>query len=487
MGSIAVEWVNMTIEPEYQQALDYLYHFIDYSLTRSDRYAPDKFNLDRMRALMKALNNPHTRYPIIHVAGTKGKGSVSALCANALHAHGYRVGLYTSPHLSDFVERFQINGKPMSHARFVNLLDGLKPTIESIPELTTFEIATGLAFLEFAQEKVDAAVFEVGLGGRLDATNVAAPLVAVITSISYDHTQFLGETLAEIAEEKAGIVKPGIPVVLAPQKQVARQVVDRIASERGSRVIHIGEDFLFTAVSRSLSGQTFLVWSSDEQALANNYFDSGGSQGWEPTRLHILLLGPHQIENAATAYAALLIARQEGLNVSESAIRAGFAATEWPGRFEILNREPTVIIDSAHNRDSALKLRLTLDDHFPGAPIILVFGASEDKNVHGMFSELLPRAKHLITTRSTHPRAMDPDELVRIGQQFGKSVKATESIESAIEAAIKLANSESIILVTGSLFVAAGAREVWYESHVLENSPTGNGTFSPPNQGQNGV
>ena len=203
----------MDIETRYQETQDYLYSFVDFSMARAVRYSPELFNLDRMIEFAHYLGDPQKSYPIIHVAGTKGKGSVAAFCAGALQAAGYKVGLYTSPHLVDYAERIQINRQPISHPELIVLVDELRPFLDKGSQLTTFEITTALAFLYFARHGVDAAVIEVGLGGRLDATNIIIPQVSVITSLSYDHTQFLGDTLAEIAGEKAGIIKPGVPVV----------------------------------------------------------------------------------------------------------------------------------------------------------------------------------------------------------------------------------------------------------------------------------
>ncbi len=224
------------IETKYNQALDYLYSFVDYSLKHSSELAKADFNLDRMFALMESLGNPQNQYPIIHVAGTKGKGSVSALCASALKAAGYQVGLYTSPHLQDYCERIQVNGAPISHEQLVELVEEIKPHVAKIEKLTTFEITTALAFMAFAKYGVNAAVFEVGLGGRLDATNIVTPKVSVITSLSYDHTAVLGNTLTLIAGEKAGIIKQGVPVVSSPQKDEALAVLERVAKLNECRV-----------------------------------------------------------------------------------------------------------------------------------------------------------------------------------------------------------------------------------------------------------
>jgi len=452
------------IEAQYQKTLDYLYSFVDFSLVHSAQFDPSQFDLARVRQLAEKLGNPERAYPIIHVAGTKGKGSVSALCASALQAAHYRVGLYTSPHLEDYAERIQINGQPIPHADLVALVDELRPIIESIPRLSTFEITTLLAYEYFARSGVNAAVIEVGLGGRLDATNICLPIVSVITSLSYDHMQVLGNTLAQIAGEKAGIIKPGIPVVVSPQEVEAWMVVERVARQQGAPLYEVGKDYLFAPVSRSLDGQTFMIWSASEQPMIDAYIESAGNGAWQPTRLEIPLLGYHQVVNAATAYATLQVARAQGLAITESQIREGFRNATWPGRFEIIHRNPIIVLDSAHNRDAALKLRLALDDYFPGKPVILVFGASEDKDIQGMFFELLPRVNRVIVVKSFHPRAADPELLAKLVHQFGRQVSIIPDIADALPAAVKLAGHEAIVLVTGSIFVAAGARISWQKN-----------------------
>jgi len=433
-------------EDKYQQTLDYLYSFVDYSLQHQLRYSPEKFNLERMRVFVQALGNPQTQFPSIHIAGTKGKGSVAALCASTLQEAGYNVGLYTSPHLEDYAERIQVNGKNIPHPELIALVEELKPQIESIPEITTFEITTGLAFLYFARQHVNAAVIEVGLGGRLDATNVISPLVSVITSLSYDHTQLLGDTLEKIAIEKAGIIKPAIPVVSAPQLEAARLVLEQVASERGCELIQVGNDFLAVGLEQTLDGQRLQVWER---------------QTAYPIELTIPLLGRHQVLNAGTAYAALRLAGQRGLEIDEKAIRRGFANVKWPGRFEILQREPPVVLDCAHNRDSAQKLRLTLDELFPGRPVVLLFGASEDKDILGMFAELLPRVRELIAVKSFHPRAIDPELLREQAQPYHIPVQIVPEVVEAFTEAERKAGREALVLVTGSIFVVAAVRIAW--------------------------
>ncbi len=445
----------MTDEVAYQEALDYLYQFVDYSLVRNFRNAPEKFDLGRMAAFLETLGNPHQQYPVIHIAGTKGKGSTAALIASSLRAAGYQVGLYTSPHLQEFTERFQINGQEISRAEMVALVDVVRPLIPNFPYLTWFEITTAIAFLWFARQKVDIAVIEVGLGGRLDATNVVDPLVAVITSLSMDHMAVLGDTLEKIAYEKAGIIKPGRPVVLAPQKEEARQVIQKIAKERQSDLVEVGKDYRYEAQSHSLEGQTFQVWQDGTQPAA---------------QLRIPLLGMHQVENGATAFAALQMVRQNGLKVSEEAIQTGFASVFWPGRFEVLRRDPPVVIDSAHNRDSARRLRQALDDYLPGRPLVMLFGASEDKDIEGMFSELMPSVTYLIATQSIHPRATEAEKLVELAKQHGKPGEVVLPVEKALEVALKQAGKEAVLLATGSLFVAAAVRDTWQKLSQAEAS-----------------
>jgi dihydrofolate synthase/folylpolyglutamate synthase len=435
------------IEIAYNKALDYLYSFVDYSLKHISELAKAEFNLDRMFALMEELGNPQSKYPIIHVAGTKGKGSVSALCASALQAAGYTVGLYTSPHLIDYCERIQVNGEPISHEFMVELVEEIKPFVARVPFLTTFEITTALGFLAFARQGCNAAVIEVGLGGRLDATNIVMPKISVITSLSYDHIAVLGDTLAKIAGEKAGIIKQGVPVVSAPQKAEALEVLERIARSRECSLILVGRDAEFERLESSLNGQVFRL---------SSFLDSGSGQ--KTLDLTIPLLGSHQLENAATAYTAL---QTSGIPVSDEAIQEGFSQVQWPARFEILRREPPVIIDSAHNRDSALKLRETLDEYFPDRPVILIFCALEDKDVPGMLEELKPRLEHVVATHADHPRAPSAEWIAEQARNVGIPVEVVTPVASALERALELAGDRKIVLSAGSVAFAGEVSAAW--------------------------
>jgi dihydrofolate synthase/folylpolyglutamate synthase len=433
--------------PELQAALDYLYSFIDYGVKRSYRYSPEVFDLGRVQALLSSLGEPQRMFRSIHIAGTKGKGSVAAMIESCLRAAGYRTGLYTSPHLIEFTERIQVDGIPISDETLVELVEKLKPHVESVPEISTYELTTALGFMHFAEQEVDCAIVEVGLGGRLDATNVLEPLVSVITSLSYDHMHLLGESLSDIAREKAGIIKPHIPVVLAPQQYEADAIVRSIAADRNAPVLQVNRDWHYVAVSRDLSGQVFKVWS------AGNSADS--------LEFKIPLLGYHQVQNGTVAYVALSEAGRRGLPAELEAIEQGLAEVHWPGRFQVLSETPTIVLDAAHNRDSALKLRIALDDYFPGRPVTMVFGASSDKDLRGMFLELSPRISRLILTQSDHPRSEDPELLAQMARSFGMDSETISPVSLAMERAVEEAGAHDVILGTGSLFVVGSALAAW--------------------------
>ena len=434
------------MDPEkYQAALDYVFSYIDYSRTHLENIAPENFNLARMAAFLEKLGNPHQAYPCIHVAGTKGKGSVSALCAGALQAGGYRVGLYTSPHLHDFSERIQVNRQPISQQAFIDLVERLKPAAAETSNLTSYEIQTALAFWHFAESGVDFAVIEVGLGGRLDSTNVVMPLASVITSLSLDHTFILGDTLTEIAGEKGGIIKPGVPVVAAPQAAEAEAVLRQIATEKDVALTLVGQDLRYQARAASLAGQELTV---------------SGPSG--EVALSLGLLGEHQLENAALAYAALAAARTQGLQLADAAIQRGFADTRWPGRFEVVATSPAVVLDGAHNQHSAQRLRVAIEQYFHGRRLVLVFGASEDKDIAGMFAELLPHVAAILPVVSSHPRAATIAQLTALAEDYECQLVVTKEIATALKKAQFLAGPRGVVLATGSLYALGEIRAVWF-------------------------
>lgn len=429
----------------YDDALDYLYSFINYEVKREVRYAPEVMNLDRPRALLEALGNPQDGYPIIHITGTKGKGSVGAYCQAALQAAGLRAALYSSPHLQDFRERFRVNDTMIDRDGLAALVEQMKPAIDQIPGLTWFELTTALAFMYFQQMAADVVVLEVGLGGRLDATNVVTPVVSVITSLSFDHTHLLGNTLAEIAQEKAGIIKPAVPVVSAPQKAEAAAVLAEVAAEQGSRLISVGTDWEVVPGPSTAQGQTF---SAGPVGAMKRY--------WTP------LAGHHQAVNATVALAALSVARESGLPLPDDLVAGGRLNANWPGRFEVVGKQPVMILDAAHNGASATCLRETLAEVYPeAAPRVLVFGASADKDVRGMFRALLESIDTLVLTKAVHPRAMDMDALSEIAQEtgFGGEILMLSAVTDALRQARQVAGQKGLVTVAGSLFIVGEVRD----------------------------
>jgi len=446
------------LEQAYQESLDFIYSFIDFSMKRHLDDSHRFFKLDRMRRMMDLLGSPQENFLSIHVAGTKGKGSTASLCASALRAAGFKVGLYTSPHLQEFTERIQINGAQIERQALVDLVTRIRPLTAQVPEITSFELMTAMAFQHFSERRVNIAVVEVGLGGRLDATNILTPLVSVITPISYDHTAILGSTLTEIAYEKGGIIKPGVPVVLSPQNPEAEQELARIAAERGSPLTRVEQDYALLILSHSLRGQELAITAGPSSPSRAH------SLATAPLNLHLPLLGAHQAQNALTALGGLDQARVQGLALSREDVRKGFGQVEWPARFEILRENPPVVIDSAHNGDSMNRLRQSLDDYFPGQKFLLVFGASADKELDAMLTAILPRVERVITTQSTHPRAADPVHLMEQIRPYGLPVEACNPAEDALARALELAGTDCGIIVAGSVFIAAAARDIWFSS-----------------------
>lgn len=453
-------------ELRYQEALDFIYSFIDFSRERSDRYSPEAFELERTRRFLSRLDDPHQRYRSVHIAGTKGKGSVAAIVASCLQAAGYRTGLYTSPHLVDFCERIQIDGLPIEGESLAVLVDEVKPIVKLEPEITTYELMTALAFLHFAQREIDIGVFEVGLGGRLDSTNVIDPLVSVITSISYDHTHLLGETLEEIAGEKGGIIKAGVPVVIAPQSRSVTEVLRRIAKKRGSHLVRAEQQWSATTIGSSTEGQRIIL----RPAAARG----DGKVAIEPIELWLPLLGRHQVENATVAYATIQELRRQGVELHPESVQEGYRSVEWPGRFQLMTPSPALIVDAAHNADSARRLRQALADYYPESPMTLVFGASSDKDIEGMLSELAPVAERIVFTQAVHPRAARPEELLTIAKSLGTPAEAQVPVKEAVEGALETAPENGVIVVTGSLFVVGEVLAAWHlDRQTLPVHPAG--------------
>lgn len=428
---------------DYPTALKYVLSFTDYEKLPSFLYSAANFDLRRMEELLERLGNPHLASRSVHVAGTKGKGSTAAMIASTLSTAGYKTGLYTSPHLHTFRERISIDGKNIAEEEFATLVERLKPEVEAVNrsgaygQLTTFEILTAVAFTYFMERGVDFQVLEVGLGGRLDATNVVRAEIAVITSISMDHAEVLGDSLAKIASEKAGIIKPGAIVVSSPQQSEAEGVIKEVCLKMGATLIAVGRDVIWEKRASDLNGQSFEV-----KGKAGSY------------DLTIPLLGDHQLENAATAVAAL-----EALATEADDIAKGLAQVRWPGRLEILRHEPLFVVDGAHNASSAGRLREAIEACFDFDRLILIIGVSSDKDIAGIVAELAPLSSLAIVTRSRHPRALEPNLLLEELERRGVMSEVVAGVASAVERALSLAGPRDIICATGSLFVIAEARE----------------------------
>jgi dihydrofolate synthase/folylpolyglutamate synthase len=440
---------------KYHDALRYLYGLVDYEKRRIERYSPREFKIERVQELLEVLGNPQDKYPTLHIAGTKGKGSVSAMMAMCARVGGLRTGLYTSPHLHTYRERIQLNGKPITRSALAALVEEVKPVVDARPALTTFEVATALAFLYFERQKVDLAVMEVGLGGRLDATNVITPEISIITSLSLDHTYLLGNTLAEIAREKGGIIKSGVPVVSAPQKQEAISVLEEIVAEKHAPFTVVGRDWQWEEGQRLTDKQSFTVRSQDGSPFDGEY--------------ELALLGNFQLENAAVAVASTAVLAERGLQWANPAtIKKALKKVSWPGRMEILNKSLPLIVDCAHNPYSAEKLVESLKTWFPGKHWVLIFGASNDKDIDGMLQALLPISQNVIVTRSYHPRAAAPYALADKCADLGHGAEIAIDPSNALEQAFVHINPGTGILATGSIFLVADVREVWGKHEDLD-------------------
>lgn len=435
---------------DYRESINHLLSLVDHE--RRQPVAPRQkqiFDLGRMDGFLEFLGNPHRSTPTIHVAGTKGKGSTAAFCDAVLSAAGYRTGFYSSPHLHSFCERIRLDTAPISQPRFASLVQELWPYQErmgrtpQLGEVSLFEFMTAMAFWCFSEDRVDFQTIEVGLGGRLDATNVVDPEVAVITSISLDHTSVLGDSLEQIAAEKAGIIKPQVPVVIAPQPPQALEVILSKCREERAFPVRLPEDISWSLEEHSIDGQSLRV-----RGRLGEY------------SLRIPLLGAHQLENASSALAALEILIEKGYAIPQDAIKQGFATACWPCRMEVLSRRPLLLADGAHNPHSIGVLLKSLPEYLSYRRIALIVGFSRDKQISEMINLLAQQGATVYATGSRHPRSVPPDELGGMFRDRGAaSVTEIETVDEAVSLARQAAGPEDLILGIGSLFVAAEVRE----------------------------
>ena len=434
----------MTHDRDYQETIDYLFGLQKHGI---------KLALSNSARLMNLMGDPHNRFRSVHVAGTNGKGSTSSFLASMLQAAGYRVGLYTSPHLVDFTERIRINGEPITETKVVELARRVRESYRQITNVTGadrlnptfFEVTTALAFTYFAEERIDIAVVEVGMGGRLDSTNVITPLVSVITNIDLEHTEFLGDTLSLIAGEKAGIIKDGVPVVTGATQPEAIEILEHAAAEKHAPLYRMPKDFLPERIASGLLRRFYY------RGIRTSYPD-----------LRVSMLGRHQVDNACLALAAIECLREAGMAIDETAARLGLDRTKWEGRLEQVAQRPDIYLDGAHNPASARTLARAIAEIRPAYQrLILVIGILGDKDYRGILAELVPLADSVLVTKPDYGRALNVDALAAEARQLHHAVDSAGSIAEAITTARERAMPGDLILITGSLYVVGDARSLF--------------------------
>ncbi len=437
---------------DYSSVERYLDSFVNYEVVPGFGFASAGYDLGHVNELLRRLGDPHRAPCTVHVAGSKGKGSVAAMVASALSACGHRTGLYTSPHLLHLGERIRVDGACVSPGELDAVLQAIRPYLDDVlaeprgRRLTYFEILTILAFCHFRERRVEVQVLEVGLGGRLDATNVVTPDLCVITPISIEHTTVLGDTVEKIAREKAGIIKPGAIVVSAPQLPEAGRVIEAVCRDKDVQLVRVGEDVCWSVEDQDLSGQSVRV---------------EGSFGVRSVR--VSLAGSFQAENVATAVAALQALRGRDLCLDEKCMASGLGDVEWPGRFQVLREHPLLLLDGAHNAASMRRLAESLDALRVRGSTVFVLGFSGDKDIEGTAAELVRLGGRFVVTRSTQARAAEPrDVAARLGG-LGISVVTEMEPGRALIRAGEMVGSDGMVCVTGSLYLVADVLRLWQE------------------------
>ncbi|MFP4393454.1 MAG: bifunctional folylpolyglutamate synthase/dihydrofolate synthase [Desulfohalobiaceae bacterium] len=415
--------------PEYLQELDYLYNLQKYGI---------KLGLSQTSNLLQGLGNPHQGRRYIHIGGTNGKGSVASFLNSILQLAGYKTGLYTSPHLVSFRERMQINSQFIPEHRVMELSRQVRQIQDPQEPPTFFEAVTAMALAYFANENTDIDIIEVGMGGRLDATNLIQPQISLITNISLEHREFLGNTLHQVAREKAGIIKPHTPLLTAAKQHGVRQLFARIAQDKGSAFYQLGLDF---RVRRFQDGFTYFGL---QHKLKN---------------LRTTLIGSHQMQNAALALAACEILAQKGWDITAEHMRQGLKLAKWPGRMQLLQDRPKIMLDGAHNPEAIKVLAKSLNPDLQFQRLILVLGMMADKEIEKMLGQILPKADYAIFTRPVYERALDPEELLSRARPWNVASHAEQSLPRALEQAQNMAQLDDLILICGSLFTVGEALE----------------------------
>jgi dihydrofolate synthase/folylpolyglutamate synthase len=442
----------------YSKSLKFLSTLSDYERLRIVRYNSDNFNLDRMRALLKKLGNPQDHFRTVHVAGTKGKGSTCAMISAMLVANGYKVGLYTSPHLVDVRERIVIDGDMIPQANFARLVRLVEPMVNRLkPTPTYFDVLTAIAFKYFADNKVDIAVVEAGLGGRLDSTNVIKPEVTAITSISHDHMAQLGPTLGHIATEKAGIFKHGIPALSVIQDPMAEAALKKVAEKVGAPLDITGQTIEFSyrfESSRMLGPHNRVCLTTP-----NSKFE----------HLAVPLIGEHQAINCGLALAVVDRLKSRGIAINDSRAMEGLSKVTIPGRMEMVSQTPRVIVDGAHNAASLDAAMRAIGQHIPYDSMVVIFGCCGDKDVPGMLERITSGADKVIFTRIDSVRSADPHELaVQYVELYGKMAQVAENLEEALSIANRAVTKEDLICITGSFYLVGEAKKYFTAKAAAE-------------------
>ncbi|MCR4322317.1 MAG: bifunctional folylpolyglutamate synthase/dihydrofolate synthase [Candidatus Brocadiaceae bacterium] len=487
----------------YEEALTFLYKAIDYEKLISYQYNSSTFSLDRMVKMLEYAGNPHKSFPSIHITGTKGKGSTAIMMSTILEHAGLKTGLFTSPHLIDLKERIQINRQNISEHEFTSNLNEFRPYIQHLRETepsaspTFFEILTAIAMLYFKKKLVEMAVLEVGLGGRLDSTNVVIPHVSIITNVGFDHTAILGNTLSSIAYEKAGIIKQGVPVVSTVEDSEALSVIEKTCKEKDARLYLLGRDIWVEEV-QSIHENKSALHRHDHRTILDfvvsaqsNDFGLRNAElslnpkvqnpkseirspkserglmctikTWRHTYPDIFLplIGAHQAKNCALVLGALEIMREQGtISIDDETIRNALVQVHCPARVEVIGKNPLIILDYAHTVDSMKFLRESLLENFTFNKLILVLGFSQDKDLDNILKEIITVGNSIIVTKSRNPRAAPPEDLYqRIENLCGKQAEITDNTQDAVTAAKRMASKEDLICITGSAYVAGEAMQ----------------------------
>ena len=439
----------------YLRDLAFLHAQTDYERMRIVRYNTTTFNLDRMRRLLKLLDDPHMKFKSVHIAGTKGKGSTCHMLASMLQHGGLKVGLYTSPHLVDIRERICVNSRMISHSDFVKLVRRVELAVRKMPQdrLTFFEIFTAMSFCHFADERVDIAVIETGLGGRLDSTNVITPEVTGICSISYDHMAVLGSTLTKIAEEKAGIFKKDVPAVATLQSPEVMAALDRIARQVHAPLQFVGTDIEFShrfEMARPIGPHMRVTLATPRSRFEH---------------ITVPLIGEHQALNCGLALAMLDKLKERGLVFNDAKVAEGLARVQLPGRLEVVWRDPRVIIDGAHNAASVQALFKGISQYIPYDSMVVIFGCNCDKDIDGMLEQISLGADKVIFTRSANnPKSAVPEELsAAYIERFGKMAQVAGSFREAMEVATRAITREDLVTVTGSFYLIGEAKQYFQQ------------------------